>query len=66
MVLLVFRSPELHRRLSERYPGKCFFSVLHPEEKGYWRFFGRVDPDANFFFHAPVPSGTTRDNFDFT
>ena len=65
MVLLVFRSPELHRLMNERYPGKCFFSVLHPDEKGYWRFFGRVDPDANFFFHAPVPNGTTRDNFDF-
>ncbi len=66
MVLLVFRSETLHRMLTERYPGKCFFSVIHPDYEGYWQFFGRVDPDANFFFHAPVPAGTTRDNFDFT
>jgi 2-polyprenyl-6-methoxyphenol hydroxylase-like FAD-dependent oxidoreductase len=66
MVLLVFRSEALHRMLTERYPGKCFFSVIHPDYEGYWQFFGRVDPDANFFFHAPVPAGTTRDNFDFT
>jgi len=64
MVLLVFRSQGLHRLL-ERYPGKSFFSVLDPELEGYWKFFGRVDLGGTFFFHAPVPSGTTRDNFDF-
>ena len=64
MVLLVFRSPELHRLL-ERYPGKSFFNVLHPDLDGYWRFFGRVDLGSTFFFHAPVPRGTTKDNFDF-
>lgn len=65
MVLLVFRSQGLHRLL-ERYPGKSFFNVLHPELKGYWKFFGRVDLGNTWFFHAPVPAGTTRDNFDFT
>jgi 2-polyprenyl-6-methoxyphenol hydroxylase-like FAD-dependent oxidoreductase len=64
MVLLVFRSTGLHRLL-ERYPGKSFYNVLHPELDGYWKFFGRVDLGSTWFFHAPVPAGTTRDNFDF-
>lgn len=65
MVLLVFRSRELHDLL-ERYPGKSFYSVLHPDHDGYWLFLGRVDLGETWFFHAPVPAGTTRDNFDFT
>ncbi len=65
MVLLVFRSPELHTLL-QRYPGKSFYNVLTPELKGYWQFFGRVDLGTTWFFHAPVPPGTTRDNHDFT
>ena len=64
MVLLVFRSHALHRLL-ERYPGKSFYSVLDPKLEGYWKFFGRVDLGSTWFFHAPVPPGTTRDNFDF-
>jgi 2-polyprenyl-6-methoxyphenol hydroxylase-like FAD-dependent oxidoreductase len=64
MVLLVFRSHELHKLL-ERYPGKSYYNVLHPELKGYWKFFGRVDLGTTWFFHAPVPPGTTKDNFDF-
>jgi 2-polyprenyl-6-methoxyphenol hydroxylase-like FAD-dependent oxidoreductase len=64
MVLLVFRSNGLHRLL-QRYPGKSFYSVLHPELEGYWKFFGRVDLGSTWFFHAPVPAGTTKDNFDF-
>ncbi|WP_024508215.1 FAD-dependent monooxygenase [Bradyrhizobium sp. ARR65] len=64
MVLLVFRSTGLHRLL-ERYPGKSFYNVLHPELDGYWKFFGRVDLGTTWFFHAPVPATTTRDNFDF-
>jgi 2-polyprenyl-6-methoxyphenol hydroxylase-like FAD-dependent oxidoreductase len=64
MVLLVFKSPELHGLLG-RFPGKSFYCVLHPDLKGYWRFLGRVDLGSTFFFHAPVPLGTTRDNFDF-
>jgi 2-polyprenyl-6-methoxyphenol hydroxylase-like FAD-dependent oxidoreductase len=64
MVLLVFRSQALHRLL-ERFPNKAFYSVLHPDLKGYWQFFGRVDLGTTWFFHAPVPPGTTRDNFDF-
>lgn len=64
MILLVFRSTELHDLL-KRYPGKQFYCVLHPELEGYWRFFGRVDLGSTWFFHAPVPAGTTADNFDF-
>ncbi len=64
MVLLVFRSTQLHELL-KRYPGKSFYNVLHPDLKGYWKFFGRVDLGNTWFFHAPVPAGTTADNFDF-
>ena len=65
MVLLVFRSRELHGLLEQRHPGKSFLSVLHPDLQGYWKFFGRVDLGSTWFFHAPVPAGTTKDNFDF-
>lgn len=64
MVLLVFRSQELHKLL-ERFPGKSYYNVLQPDLKGYWKFFGRVDLGNTWFFHAPVPPGTTADNFDF-
>lgn len=64
MALLVFRSTGLHKLL-ERFPGKSYYNVLHPDLKGYWQFFGRVDLGNTFFFHAPVPPGTTRDNLDF-
>ncbi|MGF9764646.1 FAD-dependent monooxygenase [Microvirga sp. 0TCS3.31] len=64
MVLLVFRSEGLHRLL-ERYPGKSYYNVLDPALEGYWKFFGRVDLGTMWFFHAPVPLGTTKDNFDF-
>ncbi|AXS42733.1 monooxygenase [Breoghania sp. L-A4] len=64
MVLLVFRSTGLHELL-KRFPGKSFYNVLHPDLKGYWRFFGRVDLGETWFFHAPVPAGTTKENFDF-
>jgi len=65
MVLLVFRSTRLHELLMARFPGKSYFNVLHPDLKGYWRFFGRVDLGTTWFFHAPVPPDTTKDNFDF-
>ena len=64
MVLLVFRSSDLNKLIAH-YKGKSFFNVLHPELDGYWRFFGRVDTGEKWFFHAPVPAGTTQDNFDF-
>jgi 2-polyprenyl-6-methoxyphenol hydroxylase-like FAD-dependent oxidoreductase len=64
MVLLVFRSRELHELL-QRYPGKSYYNVLQPQLEGYWKFLGRVDLGSTWFFHAPVPPGTTADNFDF-
>ena len=64
MVLLVFKSQDLHRLL-KRYPGKSYYNILQPELEGYWKFFGRVDLGTSWFFHAPVPPGTTKDNFDF-
>lgn len=64
MVLLVFRSTGLHELLS-RYPGKSYYNVLHPDLAGYWQFFGRVDLGTTWFFHAPVPAGTTKDSTDF-
>ena len=38
---------------------------MHPDLNGYWQFFGRIDVGEGWFFHAPVPADTTRDNFDF-
>jgi 4-hydroxyisophthalate hydroxylase len=64
MVLAVFRSRELHEGL-KRFPERSTYNALHPAHKGYWQFFGRIDVGEGFFFHAPVPLGTTTDNFDF-
>ena len=64
MVLAVFRSRELHELL-ERFPHRGTYNVMDPKLKGYWTFFGRVDVGEGFFFHAPVPVDTTKDNFDF-
>jgi 2-polyprenyl-6-methoxyphenol hydroxylase-like FAD-dependent oxidoreductase len=64
MVLAVFRSRELHEGL-KRFPERTTYRVLHPDLKGYWQFFGRVDVGEGWFFHAPVPRETTPDNYDF-
>jgi 2-polyprenyl-6-methoxyphenol hydroxylase-like FAD-dependent oxidoreductase len=64
MVLLVFKSEGLNRLL-ECFPGKSYYSVLHPVLKGYWQFFGRVDLNGTWFFHAPVPSEARDGEFDF-
>ena len=29
---------------------------MHPDLKGYWQFFGRIDVGEGLFFHAPVPN----------
>jgi 4-hydroxyisophthalate hydroxylase len=63
MVLAVFRSRELQARL-ERFPARTTYRVLHPELRGYWWFFGRVDATDGWFFHAPVPKATTTENID--
>jgi 2-polyprenyl-6-methoxyphenol hydroxylase-like FAD-dependent oxidoreductase len=64
MVLAVIRSRELHEGF-KRFPPRSTFRAMHPDLKGYWMFFGRVDLGESFFFHAPVPRETTRDNYDF-
>ena len=64
MVLVVFRSRELHEGL-KRFPERSTYRVMHPDLKGYWQFFGRIDVGEGWFFHAPVPANTTKDNFDF-
>jgi 2-polyprenyl-6-methoxyphenol hydroxylase-like FAD-dependent oxidoreductase len=65
MVLIVLRSRELHAELGKRFPEKSIYRAMHPDLKGYWKFFGRIDVGEGFFFHAPVPRDSTRDNFDF-
>lgn len=65
MVLLVFQSDQLNRALLERHPDKCYFSVLQPELEGYWLFFGRVDLEGEFFFHAPIPQDADPETFDY-
>jgi 2-polyprenyl-6-methoxyphenol hydroxylase-like FAD-dependent oxidoreductase len=64
MVLMVFRSRELHEHL-KRFPQRSVYRVMHPDFEGYWQFFGRIDLGESFFFHAPVPRDTKRENFDF-
>ena len=64
MVLVVFRSHELHEKL-KRFPPRSTYRVMHPDLKGYWQFFGRIDVGEGFFFHAPVARDTKRDGFDF-
>jgi 2-polyprenyl-6-methoxyphenol hydroxylase-like FAD-dependent oxidoreductase len=63
VALVVFRSPELHQALT-RFPDRSTYRVMHPDLKGYWMFFGRVDVGEQFFFHAPVPAGTTAADAD--
>jgi 4-hydroxyisophthalate hydroxylase len=63
MVLAVFRSGDLDAHL-ERFPPRTTYRVLHPELRGYWWFFGRVDAAGTWFFHAPVPDDATTANLD--
>lgn len=63
MVLAVFRSRELHEGL-KRFPERTTYRVLHPDLKGYWQFFGRVDVGEGWFFHAPVPGDATAESCD--
>jgi 2-polyprenyl-6-methoxyphenol hydroxylase-like FAD-dependent oxidoreductase len=65
MMLGVFRSRALTEGLAKRYPLQSTYRVLDPALNGYWQFFGRIDPEEGWFFHAPVPRETTRENFDF-
>ena len=58
MVLALFRSRSLHEAL-KRFPERTTYRVLHPDLKGAWMFFGRVDVGEGWFFHAPVPQDAT-------
>lgn len=64
MALVVFHSRQFHEGL-KRFPDRSTYRVMNPSLRGYWQFFGRVDLGEGFFFHAPVPNDTTRDNYDF-
>ncbi len=64
MMLAVFRSRELHEGL-KRFPERSTYRVMHPDYDGYWQFFGRIDVGEGWFFHCPVPAGTTKENCDF-
>ena len=64
MVLAVFRSRELHEGL-KRFPDRTTYRVLHPDLKGYWQFFGRIDVGEGWFFHAPVPRDSSPETYDF-
>ena len=63
VALAVFRSPELHEALT-RFPPRSTYRVMAPYLKGYWAFFGRIDAAGAFFFHAPVPEGSTTEDVD--
>ena len=65
MALVVFRSRELHEGL-KRFPERSTYRVMHPDLRGYWKFFGRVDVGECFFFHAPMPPEARRRDFDFS
>ena len=64
MVLAVFHSREFSEGM-KRFPMRSTYRAMDPALNGYWQFFGRIDPEEGFFFHAPVPADTTRDNYDF-
>ena len=64
MALIVFSSPAFFR-LVEPFRDKQFYNVLHPDNDGYWMFFGMVEWGKSFFFHAPVPTDIDRVAFDF-
>ena len=53
------------RRPASAFRRSSTYRVMHPDLNGYWQFFGRIDVGEGLFFHAPVPTDTTRDNFDF-
>jgi len=64
MVLVVFRSRDLHEKL-KRFPPRSTYRVLHPDLHGYWQFFGRIDVGEGFFFHAPIPRDSSAADLKF-
>lgn len=51
MVLTVFHSREFSEGL-KRFPMRSTYRAMDPALNGYWQFFGRIDPEDGFFFHA--------------
>lgn len=64
MALVVFSSPAFFKLVAP-FRDKQFYNVLHPDNDGYWMFFGMVEWGKSFFFHAPVPADIDRKTFDF-
>lgn len=64
MVLAVIRSHELHEGL-KCLPERTTYRALHPDLKGVWQFFGRIDVGEGWFFHGPVPDHATPENYDY-
>ena len=64
MMLAVIRSPELHEGL-KGLPERTTYRALHPDLKGVWQFFGRIDVGEGFFYHGPVPDDATPENQDY-
>jgi 4-hydroxyisophthalate hydroxylase len=63
MVLAVFDSPEFHAEL-ERFGKRTTFHAVNPEMRGAWQFWGRIEAENSFFFHAPVPKDTRPGDVD--
>jgi len=63
MVLAVFRSRAFSDGL-KRFPPRSTYRVMHPDLHGYWQFFGRIDIEEGWFFHAPVPPRSTMESLD--
>lgn len=63
MVLLVFKSRELHEKL-KRFPERSTYRVMDPALHGYWKFFGRVDVGESFFLHRPVEGDIRSQDID--
>ena len=63
MALLVFRSDGLDELLVD-YTGKSIFNIMNPDLDGYWQFLGRFDLNGGWFYHFPVPTDATAENYD--
>ena len=64
MVLAVFYSSEFHER-TKRFGERTTFHVMNAETKGAWQFWGRVEAENTFFFHAPVKKDATPEDRDY-
>jgi 2-polyprenyl-6-methoxyphenol hydroxylase-like FAD-dependent oxidoreductase len=63
MVLAVFDSEGFHSHTA-RFGERTTFHAVSPQANGAWHFWGRVEAENSFFFHAPVPHQTSRMDVD--